>query len=247
MITAIIQARMSSTRLPGKVLLPLGSATVLEHTIRQVKQAKRIGQIIVATSDCADDDVIVALCEKIRVPVFRGSLDDVLDRFYQAAKKFNAGHICRITADCPLIDPKIIDHVAEEYEKRSYDYISTGRITSTFPDGMDTEIFSFEALETAWKTAKLPSEREHVTSFIWNHPERFRVIEIRNDRDLSAIRLTLDELADYTVLQDVVAHVPKLSMNAIVSYLQEHPDIAAMNGSIIRDAGYLKSLRKDLH
>ena len=249
MIVAIIQARMSSTRLPGKVLLPLGKGTVLEHTIGQVKKAKSIGRVVVATSDGADDDAIAALCEKVGVPVFRGSLKDVLDRYYGAAKKFGAEHIARITSDCPVIDPSIIDRVAEEYERKNEkgecDYISTGRIISTFPDGMDTEIFSFRVLETAWKEAKLPSEREHVTPFIWNHPERFKVIEVKNGRDLSAVRLTLDEPNDYLVLKDVVANVPELSMENIVSYLKEHPEVTAKNAPIIRDAGYFKSLRED--
>jgi len=249
MITAIIQARMSSTRLPGKVLLPLGGVTVLEHTIGQVKKAKHIGRIIVATSDSADDDAIAKLCKKIGVPVFRGSLSDVLDRYYQTAKKFGAEHIARVTSDCPVIDPAIIDRVAEEYERDSEkgecDYISTGRITTTFPDGMDTEIFSFKALEQAWNEAKLPSEREHVTPFIWNHPERFRVVEVKNDRDLSAVRLTLDEPNDYMVLQDIVKNVPELTMENIVSYLKTNPDVAMKNASIVNNEGYFKSLHED--
>ena len=245
MITTIIQARMSSTRLPKKVLLPLGDTTVLGHTVRQVRKAEKIGQVIVATSTGEDDDRIEAYCTQEGIKVFRGSLTDVLDRYYKTAEAYKAEHIARITSDCPLIDPVIIDRVATEYEKGTCDYISTGRITSTFPDGMDTEIFSFEALQSAWKEAKLPSEREHVTPFIWNHPERFRVIEMRNDRDLSSVRLTLDEERDYQVIKDIISNVANLSMESIVRYIEAHPEIAHINGSIIRDEGYHKSLKQD--
>lgn len=233
---------MSSTRLPGKVLLPLGDTTVLGSTISQVKGSRKIGRIVVATSEHADDDPIAAECKKLGVEVFRGSLEDVLDRYYQAAKRFNAENICRVTADCPLIDPAIIDRAAEEFEKEQPDYISTGREKTTYPDGMDTEIFSLKALERAWKEAKLPSEREHVTPYIWKHPEIFKLAEIQNDRDLSHVRLTLDEQADYDVLQDVVSHVRPVTMERTIAYLSSHPEIAAKNSSIERDEGYKKSV-----
>lgn len=245
MITAIIQARMSSTRLPGKVLLPLGDTTVLGSTVRQVRNAKRINHIVVATSDQSEDDAVAKEGARLNVDVFRGSLDDVLDRYYMAAKHLRAEYICRITADCPLIDPAIIDRVAEVYEREHPDYISTGRDKTTFPDGMDTEIFSFAALERAWKEAKLSSEREHVTPYIWKHPELFRVSEVRNDSDLSALRLTLDELADYEVLKAIVAEVHPLSLSAVTEYLRAHPELAARNSSITRDSGYHKSLQSD--
>lgn len=236
---------MGSTRLPGKVLLPLGGMTVLGRTIGQVKKARSIEDIVVATSDSADDNVIAALCEKIGVKIFRGNLSDVLDRYYRAAVAFGATDICRITSDCPVIDPHVIDCVAREYVERGCDYISTGRITSTFPDGMDTEIFSFAVLKKAWKEARKPSEREHVTPFIWNNPERFKVSEVKNDRDLSKVRLTLDEESDYILLKSVVENVPELSMDSIVAYLESHPEIAHLNGSILRDEGYSKSLAED--
>lgn len=245
MIVAIIQARMSSSRLPGKMLLPLGSGTVLEHTIHQVRKAKSMGKIVLATTNRPDDDGIVELCKKIDIPVFRGSLEDVLDRYYQAARQAGAEHICRITGDCPLIDPTIIDRVADEYERSKCGYISTGRVESTFPDGMDTEIFSFAALERAWNEAKLPSEREHVTPYIWKHPNLFKISEFKNDRDLSKVRLTIDEPVDYEVLKNIVANVRDLSMNSIVEYLEKHPEVAALNGSIMRDEGYAKSLKTD--
>ncbi len=245
MITAIIQARMGSTRLPGKVLLPLGDTTVLGHTMRQVKKAEKIGKVIIATSTEKDDDRIEAYCKETGIEVFRGSSNDVLDRYYKAAIAYGAENIARITADCPLIDPAVIDRVATEYEKGECDYISTGRVISTFPDGMDTEIFSFGALKTAWQEAKLPSEREHVTTFIWNHPERFRVIEVKNDRDLSSVRVVLDEERDYQVIKKIILQVPELSMKSVVHYIEAHSKVAKINDSIVRDEGYFKSLKQD--
>lgn len=245
MITAIIQARMSSSRLPGKVLLPLGDTTVLGSTVRQVRKAKNISKMVVATSDQPDDDAVAVECGKLGLDIFRGSLDDVLDRYYQAAKHFGAEHVCRMTADCPLIDPSIIDRVAELYELGRPDYISTGRTDSTFPDGMDTEMFTFKALERAWKEAKLPSEREHVTPYIWKHPELFKLAEVRNERDLSHVRLTLDEPADYEVLKAIVSEVRPHTMNSIVAYLGSHPEVIARNSSIVRDSGYLKSVQEE--
>lgn len=245
MISAIIQARMSSTRLPGKVLLPLGGTTVLGMTVRQVKKAKKIGNVILATSVEKEDDAVARYGKELGIPVFRGSLSDVLDRYYQAAKQNGAEHICRITADCPLIDPEVIDLVAAEYEKGDCDYISNGRVPSTYPDGMDTEIFSFSALERAWKEARLPSEREHVTPYIWNHTERFRVREAKNPEDLSMVRLTVDEPEDYEMIKEIVAHVPELSLHAILVYLREHPEVAAQTAKFVRNEGYLKSLTQD--
>jgi len=245
MISAIIQARMSSTRLHGKVLLPLGDTTVLGMTVQQVKKAKRIDKVIVATSVEKEDDAIARHGEELGIPVFRGSLSDVLDRYYRATKKFGVEHICRITADCPLIDPAVIDLVAAEYEKGDCDYISNGRVPSTYPDGMDTEIFSFSALEKAWKEAKLPSEREHVTTYIWNQPGLFRVREVKNSEDLSMVRLTVDEPEDYEMIKDIVANVPELSLPAILVYLREHPEVSAKTAHFVRNEGYLKSLKND--
>ncbi len=244
-IVAIIQARMSSVRLPGKVLLPLSDTTVLGYTVRRVKEAKQISEVIVATSDESEDDPIEEEALLRGARVFRGSLDDVLDRYYNATRTFGVEHICRVTADCPLIDPEVINRVASEYVGGRFDYVSTGRISSTFPDGMDTEIFSSSVLDRAWKDAMLPSEREHVTSYIWKHPEMFKIGEVRNEVNLSKIRLTVDEMADYEVVKKIVADVHPISLGAIVDYLASNPEVAALNGSIGRDEGYIKSLAQD--
>lgn len=236
---------MGSTRLPRKVLLPLGGKTVLEQTIDHVKNAKNISDVIVATSDQSDDDAIYNLCKKIGVECFRGSLDDVLDRYYRTAKKYGAEHICRVTSDCPLIDSSIIDRVAEVYLSGKYDYVSSGRIETTFPDGMDTEIFSFEMLEKAWKEAKLPSEREHVTPYIWEHPEKFKVYHLQNEKDLSYIRLTIDKPADYELFKIIFEKVKNPTLENILSFFKENPEMLKINSGIIRNEGYIKSLEED--
>ena len=246
MITAVIQARLNSTRLPGKVLLPFGDTTVLGSTVRRAARAEHIDRVIVATSNQQSDDPVAKHCDELGALVFRGSLDDVLDRFYGAAKQFNLEHICRVTADCPIIDGAVIDRVAIRYESTGADYASTGRASTTFPDGMDTEIFSFLVLERAWREAKLPSEREHVTPYIWKHPEIFSLVEERNTEDYSSIRLTLDEPQDYALLKNIIANVPEpITMEQVVTYLAAHPEVLALNSSITRDEGYAKSLKTD--
>jgi len=244
-ITAIIQARFSSTRLPGKVLLPLGDKTVLERVVDRVSKAKNISQVVLATSSEKDDDQIFELCNQKGVKCFRGDLNDVLDRYYQAAKEFEAKNICRITADCPLIDPEIIDRVADKFLEAGYDYISTGRITSTFPDGMDTEIFTFESLERAWKEAKLSSEREHVTPYIWKNTDKFKIYTYESGQDLSSYRLTLDEEKDYQLIKNIYENLEDLSMKSIIDYLNSHLELTNINSSIKRDEGYDKSLKND--
>lgn len=236
---------MQSTRLPNKVLLPLGRKTILENVVDRVSRAKSISQVIVATSTEGADDVIAELCEEKGIKYFRGSHEDVLDRFYQAAKKFKAKHICRITADCPLIDSVVIDEAIEAYEKGGYDYVSNSHPIATYPDGFDTWIFSFSVLEKSWQEAKLPSEREHVTSYIWNHPEIFKNFNIKNGKDLSEYRLTIDEEKDYQALKIIVEKVKDLTMENIIKFLNENPEVKKINAPLERDAGYKKSLKQD--
>jgi len=236
---------MRSTRLPKKVLLPLGNKTILENVVDRVRQAKTIGQVIVATSTEPDDDAIAKLCEEKGIQYFRGSHEDVLDRYYQTAKKFNAEHICRITADCPLIDPAVLDEAVKQYQKGGYDQVSNSHPVATYPDGFDTWIFSFAALEKSWQEAKLPSEREHVTSYMWNHPEKFKIFNVKNKVDWSGYRLTIDEDRDYEALKIIVEQVKDLTMENIVKFLDEHPEVKKINAPIERDEGYRKSLEED--
>jgi len=251
MITAIIQARMSATRLPGKVLLTLGKKTILEHVVNRVKKSKLIKEVVVATSDDKSDDKIVKLCQAKKINYFRGSLDDVLDRYYQASKKYKAKHICRLTADCPFIDPEIIDRVAKIYLDKKYDYVSTGRIKITFPDGIDTEIFSFGTLEKAWQEATALSEREHVTPYIWKNPKKFKVHTVNCKKNFSFMRWTVDEKRDLKFVREVYKRINKNNdifyMRDILKVLEKNPELMKINGDIGNDEGYFKSLLKDVN
>lgn len=245
MITAIIQARMQSTRLPGKVLLPLGDNTVLENVVDRVQQADLVSKVIIATTIEPADDAIIELCQHKNIDFFRGDMNDVLDRYYQTASKYKVKHIARITSDCPLIDPQAIDEVAQKYLEGSYDYVSNNHPAATYPDGLDTEIFSFKALKRAWHEAKLPSEREHVTPYIWKNPQLFKIYNVKNKKDLSAYRLTIDEPYDYELLKTVIAGVKDLTIANIITFLDHNEQVKNLNKHIIRDEGYYKSLLED--
>src|SRR3989344_7618105 len=171
-VALIVQARMGSTRLPGKILMPLKGKPMLGWQLERLKRAEELDQIILATTNKKSDDQVAALGEACDVTVFRGDEEDVLDRYYRAAKEAGADIIVRVTGDCPLIDPAVVDEVVRHFRRANVDYT---KHPENYPEGLDTEVFSFAALERAWQNAQLPSEREHVTPFIRNHPELFRV------------------------------------------------------------------------
>lgn len=199
MILAIIQARTGSTRLPNKVLLPLGGKTVLEQVINRTKQAKLVDEVMVATTIEKRDLAVVKLCAENGIQVYCGSEADVLDRYYQAAKLLNADHVIRITADCPLINPKIIDKVIKLHLATRADY-TANIIKRTYPDGWDTEIMTFETLKDCWELATLPVDRDGVTEYILARPEVYHLENLSQSKDESAVRLTLDTLEDYDKL-----------------------------------------------
>ena len=243
---ALIQARMSSSRLPGKVLQDIGGYPMLLQVIRRAQQASSVDLVAVITSTGADDDAIERLCQESGVPYFRGSLDDVLDRYYQAASHFQADAVVRLTADCPLLDPKIIDKVVQTYQHGGFDYVSNA-LECTYPDGLDTEIFGVEILARAWQEARLKSEREHVTAYIYNHPERFRLGSVKHEADLSLLRWTVDTSRDlefvrtiYNFFKDV-----EFGMDDILKLLQAHPEITKINSGQQRNEGLQKSLQED--
>lgn len=245
---AIIQARISSTRLPGKVLKKIERKTVLEHVINRVKAAKNLDDVIVATIVEKEDLEIVKLCANLGVSVFCGSEDDVLDRYYQTSRLFKAKHIIRITSDCPLIDFKVIEAVVDLYFRENADY-ATNTIPETFPDGEDVEVFSFKTLKIAWENAKLSSEREHVTPYIRNNPNIFKIVNLRSNINLNNKRWTLDEPKDFEFIKIIYKNLyPKDSlfgMETILNYLRENPEVEKINKEIIRNEGYLKSLKED--
>ena len=245
---AIIQARISSTRLPGKVLKKIEGKTILEHVVNRVKAAKNLDEVIVATTVKKEDLKIVKLCSNLGISVFCGSEDDVLDRYYQTARLFKANHIIRITADCPLIDPMVIDKVIELYFKKNADYATNG-MPETFPDGLDTEVFSFKTLKRAWENAKLSSEREHVTPYIRNNPNIFKIVNLKCEYNLNDKRWTLDEPEDFEFIKSIYTKLyledSLFGMKKILDFLINHPGIEELNNDIIRNEGYLKSLKKD--
>ena len=250
---AIIQARIDSTRLPGKVLLPLGEQPMLWHVVRRVRAAPGVDQVVVATSEEGRNDPIRDFCRAHDIPCFSGSETDVLDRFYQCANAYCADPILRITADCPLIDSHLIGRVLECYRAGGYDHfgLAAGAGASTmdarrFPDGLDVECFSVEALTDAWKSAQSELEREHVTPYIWKHPEVFAVERVELSRDLSKFRVTVDEPIDLEVVAQITESLsPRNSLfgiEAVADFLQAHPDLAFKNSHILRQEGYLRSI-----
>ena len=193
MITAIIQARLGSSRLPGKTLMMLENEPLLGHLVNRVKASEYVDDMIIATTTRKLDDRLAAYAENRGLRVYRGSENDVLDRFYKAAALHQTETIVRVTPDCPMLDPKVLDSVILHYIQGDYDYVSNA-ITPTYPDGLDTEIFSFSALEKAWNEAKLPSERENVTAYIVKHPEIFKLYNVeKSGEDLSWMRRQIIE------------------------------------------------------
>lgn len=201
MIVAIIQARTGSTRLPNKVLADIEGKSMLAHIIERVK-ASSVDKVIVATTTNPQDEPIVDIAKQYGVDYFLGSEHDVLDRYYNAATRFRADSIVRITADCPLIDPHVIDKIVQAYLKGNYDYV-TNVIKRTYPDGLDTEVFSYSALQKAWLEATLPEDREHVTLYVWKRPDLFNHYSVEQDKDLSRLRWTVDTQKDLDFVRDV--------------------------------------------
>ncbi len=245
-VVAIIQARMGSTRFPGKMLKQLRQKPLIWHVINRVKQAKLVDKIVLATSANKNNEPLIKEVEKYDLDVFVGDENDVLDRFYQCAKKFNATTIVRVTGDCPLIDPDVIDDVVRLFKKNKLDYASNV-LPPTYPDGLDVEVFSFAALEKAWNEAKLKSEREHVTPYIWKNEHIFKRMTHKNDEDLSSIRLTVDEERDLVLVNSIIQKIGsnEYRLKDIMKVIRENPSLLKINMDIERNEGYQKSLKED--
>lgn len=245
-VVAIIQARMGSTRLPGKVMKEICGKPVIFHVVNRLRGSRLIDRIMVATTVEPSDGVIERWCGENNVECHRGSMDDVLERYYEAARKAGAATIVRITADCPLIDPEIVDAVIDRFSAGDCDHAGT---EATYPDGLDTEVFSFRALEKAFREARLASEREHVTPYIWKNREIFRVVGVRNAVDLSHMRWTVDDERDFALVTRIFEGLKcadrAFHMGEIVEFLGRNPDLLSINSSTMRNEGYAKSLRED--
>ena len=246
MIGCIVQARMGSSRLPKKVMEKIEKDfTILDYVIKQLKSSKNIEKIIVATTILKEDSIIFDYLFSHKCEVFRGSSEDVLDRFYQCAKKFSIDTIVRITADNPLIDPNIIDIAIDEYKNNKYDLV-TNTLKRTFPFGTEVEVFSFKNLEKAWKNAKRPSEREHVTPFIRDPQNKFFLSNIEHQENLSHLRYTVDKIDDLKLVKEIIKNIsirPILIQDVIKLYKQK-PEIFEINKNVKHD-GYESSLKKD--
>ena len=236
-VVAIIQARMGSTRLPGKVLREIAGETMLYHVVRRTHQAKLVNRVVVATTESSEDDPIIEECFKLQVPVFRGSTNDVLDRYYRAASKYQAHAVVRITSDCPLIDPETIDMVIRKYLDSDADYAALG-IEGGFPRGMDIEIFNFTTLEKTHMEAKKDYEREHVTPYIYQHPELFKIhfLEAKGKLRMPAFRLTVDTEEDLRLMREIFKRLYNnrtvFSIEKVIDLLDEHPELLEINAHI---------------
>lgn len=236
-VVAIIQARMGSTRLPGKVLKKIMNKTLLAYQLERVRQSLLIDEIVIATTKNDMDHVIAEFCERKNINVYKGSEYDVLDRYYKAASKFKADVIVRLTSDCPLIDSDIIDEVIQLYltSIETIDYASN-TLERSFPRGLDVEVFSFEALEEAYQKANLESEREHVTPYIYNKSNRFTVANLKCREDLSNHRWTVDTIEDFELIKRIIEvtypDTKNIRMQQIVEILERNPSWLTINAHI---------------
>jgi glutamate-1-semialdehyde aminotransferase/spore coat polysaccharide biosynthesis protein SpsF (cytidylyltransferase family) len=238
-VLAIIQARYNSTRFPGKVVKKINNKTILEILIRRLSRSKHISKIIVACSNNRNDKAIVAICKKLGVNYFIGSENDVLNRFYHAAKKYRGINIARITADCPLIDPKIVDDVISNFFLKNADYSSNVN-PPTFPDGLDVEVFKFSVLKEAYINAKKSTDREHVTPFIINN-KKLKKFNLKSSIDYSTLRLTLDEKEDLILIEKIIKYFKNnlnFNLKNILDLYKNKKNFFLINSHLARNEGY---------
>lgn len=227
MIIAILQARMSSSRLPGKMLKPILGKPLLSLLLERALKSRMINKVVVATSDHPSDNLIEELCRNADIPCFRGSLEDVLDRYYKAALYFGKpDHIVRLTGDNPLLDPEITDKIIKYYLDNNYDYVSN-TAENNFPVGLDVSILSFQSLKLSWENAHLPYEREHVNPFILGHPEMFKIGLYREKVKYPSLRWTVDTEEDFKYVKNIFEALypqnPNFGINDVINYLDKHP------------------------
>jgi spore coat polysaccharide biosynthesis protein SpsF len=246
-ILAITQARTGSTRFPNKIMKKIKDKTLLKIHVDRIKKSKRINSVIIATTNKQNDDLIENEAFKLKVNCFRGSEDDVLDRFYQAAKNYEPDYIVRLTSDCPLIDPNLIDEIIDQTIKTNADYCSNTLIES-YPDGQDVEVFTFKLLKKTWEESILKSDREHVTPFMKNNKIQFNLVNFHSKNlEYEKVRMTIDEPEDFEVITFLINKLgfDESWQNYAKLYLNDK-NISRLNNSIIRNEGYLKSIENDL-
>ena len=246
MIGCIIQARMGSSRLPGKVLMKSDNGRpFLYHVVNQLRHCTKVKNLVIATTVNQEDDEIQKFANNNTIDVFRGSEKDVLDRYFQCAKKYSFSTIVRITADCPLIDPQIVDKVIEQFFSGNYDF-ATNTLTRTFPIGTDVEVFSFSALKRTWESAQLPSEREHVTPYLRNE-RNFKIINVQNDKNISSLRLTVDRIEDFELIKQILKNISinPIHLGDVLELFSRKPELIEINKHIDNNEGFSRSLKED--
>ncbi|MBQ6098511.1 MAG: glycosyltransferase family protein [Methanobrevibacter sp.] len=243
-VNAIIQARCGSTRLPGKIFMAINGKPLLWHVVNRLKYAELIDDIIVATTTDSKDDATEEWCNENEIKCYRGSEDDVLNRFYNAAVAFPCDVIVRVTADDPFKEPTIVDKIIKKLIDENLD-LSCNVFPPSFPEGLDCEVFTFNVLETMEKTTNNPYDREHVTPYIYNHPEKFKIGNLTSSRQLSNYRWTIDNKEDYEMVNAIYEKRRNeqeeiLLMEEILEILEENPEIASINSDVKRSAMYQK-------
>jgi spore coat polysaccharide biosynthesis protein SpsF len=237
-VVAIIQARMGSTRLPGKVLKDLGGTTVLARVVNRTQRATLLDEVVVATSVLPGDDAIVKECDRLGVTWFRGEEADVLDRYHRAAVKFVADVVVRVTADCPLVDPELIDATIRAFLDQKADY-ATNSLVLTYPRGLDVEVLTAGALAYAWRDAREPHQRIHVTPYLYENPHLFKVLSLTAEEDQSRYRWTLDTADDMEMLRAVHSHFgdrDDISWREVLRLMEREPRLAEMNSHVQQKA-----------
>ena len=247
-VLGILQARTSSSRLPGKVFLPILGKPMLALQLERLQRCSTLDKLIVATSDDVSDDALESLCNSLNVTCYRGSLDDVLNRFVEAGKLYNPDVVVRLTGDCPLADPELIDEVVNHFLASKVDYLSNCE-PATFPDGLDVEVTWFKLLEQADQEAVLPSHREHVTPFIRKQPDRFHIANFTSSEDRSGLRWTVDEAEDFEYVKKIYEYLypdnPEFATNDVLSLLEKKMELNFINNKYNRNEGSRKSLEAD--
>jgi len=236
-VVVIVQARMASTRLPGKVLKRVLDKPLLEYQIERIRRVKSAEEIVIATTVNDGDRAIVELCDRLALPCFRGSEQDVLSRYYAAAVAFRADVVVRLTSDCPIIDPHVVERVLRHFLENAteFDYVSNC-LTRTYPRGMDTEVFPFGILEEAYSEAAEPMDREHVTLFIYRQQRRFRLSNVAYHEDLSRHRWTVDTREDFALIRRIIENLyprdPEFRMEDVLGLFDRDPGLFQINAHV---------------
>ncbi len=245
---------MGSTRFPGKVLKPILGTPMLWHIVRRVRSARSIDEVVVAAPDTGTDEELRQFCRDYKIPFFAGSETDVLDRFHGAAKQFGGDPVLRITADCPLVDPQVIECLLAMYRKGEHDHVgvvagagAVGVASGNFPDGLDAECFSLASLEQSWSNAEDPRDREHVTRYMWSQRDKFRCGQLFADRRFPSVRLTVDHPKDFELACHIYEALGRdnriFFLAEVIAFLEKNPELADLNRHLTQEQNYQAVLK----